>query len=264
MSTSTDQQPLSIRATVRRAYARWSAGEADQAEQDCRRVLAAWPGYADALHLLGLMAYAYSKLDLAIAHLREACKAPHTPAIYSCNLAEMCREKGLLAEGEAAARRAVAMDALLVPGWNNLGIVLQESGKFDESRACLERVIALKPDWADAHNNLANTCRRLGRLDTAEQHYRRALALDPDYAHAHSNLAFLLSSQGRHAEAAQAARRAIELDPGFVDAYGMLVEVQASPHQFEAALSALAMLPAFVPRHPAGLVAGAKVLRRPA
>jgi tetratricopeptide (TPR) repeat protein len=229
MSISTDQEGLSIRAAVRRAYAHWNAGQADQAEDYCRRVLDAWPGHADALHLRGLMAHADGKLDLAIAHLSEACKAPHTPAIYACNLAEMYRQKGLLAEGEAAARRAVAMDALLAPGWSNLGIVLQEAGKFDESGACFERVIALKPDWADAHNNLANICWRLGRFDRAEHHYRRALTLDSDYADAHSNLAFLLSSRGRHDEAAQ---RAIE------------------------------MRSAFTPRHPAGLVAGAKAHRR--
>jgi tetratricopeptide (TPR) repeat protein len=263
MSTSIDQEGLSIRAAVRRAYAHWNAGQAEQAEQYCRRVLDAWPGHADVLHLLGLMAHADGKLDLAIAHLSEACKATHTPAIYSCNLAEMYRQKGLLAEGEAAARRAVAMDALLAPGWNNLGIVLQEAGKFDESRACFERLIALKPDWPDAHNNLANTWRCLGRFDTAEHHYRRALALNPDYVDAHSNLAFLLSSQGRHDEAAQAAQRAIELDPRLADAYVSLAGVEASRHRVEAALRALQMLRAFAPRNPAGLVAGAKALRRP-
>ena len=262
MSTPIDQERLSIPEALQRAHAHWNAGQADQAEQYCQRVLAAWPGQADALHLLGLMAHAYGNLDVAISHLSEACKAPRAPAIYSSNLGEMYRQKGLLAEGEAAARRAVAMDASLVPGWNNLGIVLQEAGKFDESRACLERVIALRPDWADAHNNLANTCRRLGRFDSAEHHYRQALALNPDYANAHSNLAFLLSTQGRHEEAAQAARRAIELDPRLVDAYVNLADVEASRHQYEAALRALEMLRAFAPQHPAGLVASAKVLRQ--
>lgn len=262
MPIPSSQETLSIPEALGRAHAHWNAGQADQAEQLCQRVLAAWPGQADALHLLGLMAHAYGNLDLAISHLRQACMAPRAPAAYSSNLAEMYRQKGLLAEGEEAARRAVAMDPALVSGWNNLGIVLQEAGKFNESLDCLERVIALQPGWAEAHNNLANTARRLGRMDRAEQYYRQALALNPSYAEAHSNLAFLLSSQGRYDEAAAVAQRAIELRPRLVDAYLNLAEVELSRHRHDAALRALDMLGAFAPRHPAALVARAKVFNQ--
>ncbi|MFM0212370.1 sulfotransferase [Paraburkholderia sediminicola] len=256
------QETLSIPEALSRAHAHWNAGQAEQAEQLCQRVLAAWPGQADALHLLGLMAHAYGNLDLALTHLRQACMSPHAPAVYSSNLAEMYRQKGLLAEGEEAGRRAVAMDPALVSGWNNLGILLQEAGKFAESLVCLERVIALQPGWAEAHNNLANTSRRLGRMDRAEQHYRQALALSPAYAEAHSNLAFLLSTQGRYDEAAAAAQQAIELSPRLVDAYLNLAEVEVSRHRHEAALRALDMLAAFAPQHPAALVARAKALKQ--
>jgi tetratricopeptide (TPR) repeat protein len=262
MSNIPTPETLSIPEALQRAHAHWNAGQADQAEQFCQRVLAAWPGQADALHLLGLMAHAYGNLDLAIAYLREACKAPRAPAVYSANLAEMCRQKGLLADAEEAARRAVAMDATLVPGWNNLGIVLQEAGKFEESRVCLERVIAMQPDWAEAHNNLGNTCRRLGRLDLAEPHYRRALELNPEYAEAHSNLAFLLSTQGRYDEAAVEARRAIDLNPRLVDAYLNLAEVETSRRRYDAALQALEMLRSFAPQHPSALIACSKSLRQ--
>jgi tetratricopeptide (TPR) repeat protein len=260
-STATSSTP-SIPEALTRAYAHWNAGQADQAEQYCQRVLAEWPGQPDALHLLGLMAHACGNLDLAIAHLREACKAPRAPAIYSSNLAEMCRQKGLLAEGEAAARRAVAMDANLVSGWNNLGILLQEAGKLEESLACLARVVTLTPDSPQAHNNLANTFRRLNRLDHAEAHYSRALALNPEYAEAHSNRAFLLTALGRHDEAADAARRAIALNPRLVDAYLNLADVEASRHRHHASLQALDALQSVAPHHPAGLVARAQALRQ--
>src|SRR6201996_8580834 len=153
MSSGTSSGNLNIPEALEQAYAHWNAGQADQAEMLAQRVLAAWPGQTDAHHLLGLMAHAYGNLDLAISHLRQACMAPRAPATYSSNLAEMYRQKGLLAEGEEAARRAVVMDPALVSGWNNLGIVLQEAGKFKESLDCLERAIALQPGWAEAHNN---------------------------------------------------------------------------------------------------------------
>ncbi|HWK45706.1 MAG TPA: sulfotransferase [Stellaceae bacterium] len=253
---------LSIPDAVGRAYAHWNAGQADQADLFCRRVLAARPGHADALHLLGLMAHARGNLDRAIAHLRQACRAPRAPAVYSSNLAEMYRQKGLLAEGEAAARRAVATDPTLISGWNNLGIVLQEAGKLEQSLDCLERVVALKPDWAEAHNNLANTFRRLDRLDRAEWHYGQALVLNPDYAEAHSNLAFLLTAQGRYDRAAAEARRAIDLNPQLADAYLNLAGVETARHRHGEALRALDALQAFAPRHLAGLVARAQTLRQ--
>jgi tetratricopeptide (TPR) repeat protein len=228
----------------------------------CQRVLVAWPGQADALHLLGLMAHAYGNLDLAIAQLREACKAPRAPAVYVSNLAELCRQKGLLAEGEAAARRAVAMDGMLPGAWNNLGIILQEAGKFDESRLCLERLLTLQPDNAEAHNNLGNTCKRLGLLEQAESCWSRALALKPTYAEPHSNLANLLTDQGQFARAAEHARRAIELNPRLADAYINLAAVETARQRHAEALRWLDALLTFAPIHATGLAARALALKQ--
>src|SRR5271154_6571624 len=138
--------PKAIAKTIGRARAAWAAGRADEAEMACRQVLAVWPGQTDATYLLGLMAYTLGNLDLAVAHVREACQSPRAPAVYFSDFAEMCRQKGLLAEGEEAARRAVALAPGLAAAWNNLGIVLQEQLKLDESRLCLERAATLEPD----------------------------------------------------------------------------------------------------------------------
>ncbi|CAB3802706.1 tetratricopeptide repeat-containing sulfotransferase family protein [Pararobbsia alpina] len=262
MSTTSGPSTLSVAEALNRAQGHWNAREVPQAERLCQRILAASPGQPDALHLLGLMAHAHGNLDLAIALLSQACMATQAPAIYSSNLAEMYRRKGLLAQGEQAARRAVALEPTLIMGWNNLGILLQEAGKFDESSACLERVIALNPEWAEAHNNLANTYRRLARLDLCETYYRRAVELNPRYAEAYSNLAFLLSTQGRYDEAQAAAQRAIELSPHLIDAYVNLADLEMSRHRYDAALQALDALRAFAPHHPAALVAYSKVLRQ--
>lgn len=260
MSSAPNPDPISIPEALNRAHAHWNAGQAAEAGIYCQHVLAAWPGQADALHLLGLMAHAYGNLDLAIAHLHQACMAPRAPAVYSSNLAEMYRQKGMLAEGQEAAQRAVALDPSLVPGWSNLGILLQEAGKLEQSLACLERVVTLTPDAPEAHNNLANTYRRLDRLGQAEQHYRQALALNPHYAEAHSNLAFLLTAQGQYDQAAAEARMAIELNPRLVDAYLNLADVEVTRHRHAAALQVLDALQAFAPQHPAGLTARAKAL----
>ncbi len=253
---------LSIPEALQRANAHWNAGQADIAEMLCQRVLAAWPGHPDALHLLGLMAHAYGNLDAAIANLRQACMAPRAPAVYSSNLAEMCRQRGLLAEGETHARRAVQMDTTQAGAWNNLGIILQESGQYEESKRCLERVLTLQPHNAEAYNNLGNTCKRLGELTLAERNWHRALSLKPNYAEPHSNLANLLSSQGEYDKAADHARRAIELNPRFADAYINLAGVETARNRHGEALRWLDALLSFAPQHAVGLASRALTLKK--
>jgi tetratricopeptide (TPR) repeat protein len=260
--TSPNPATLDLGQALGKAYGHWNAGQSDQAEQWCQRILTVWPGQSDALHLMGLMAHAFGNLDVAIAHLRQACLAPRAPAAYSSNLAEMCRQRGLLAEGEAAARRAVALDPNIIEGWNNLGILLQEAGKFAESRVALERVVASRPQWPEAHNNLGNTCKRLGLLDEAQSHYEQAIALRSEYAEAHSNLSNLLSDRGDYAAAEQSARRAIEHNPQLADAYLNLANAECARQRYDEGLRWLDALASFAPIHHGGLCARARTLLR--
>jgi len=252
---------IDISETVERARAAWRAGQADAAEMACRQVLAVWPGHSDASYLMGLMAYGFGNLDLAIDHMRQACQSPRAPATYFSDFGEMCRQAGLLAEGEQAARRAVALQPKLAAGWNNLGIILQEALKLDESRSSLERALGLAPDDAQTLNNLANTCKRLGQAAEAEKGWQAALELRPDYAEAHSNLANLYNDQGEFDRAESMALRAIELNPRFADAYINLAGVHTARHRHADALTALDAMLGFAPAHARALAAKALTLK---
>src|SRR3984957_11630003 len=116
--------PIGIEQTVEGARAAWAAGRADEAEMACRQVLAVWPGQTDGAFFLGLMAYTIGNIGLVIAHIRVSCRSPRAPAVYFSDFAEMCRQKGLLAEGEEAGRRAVAPAPHPAAARNNLGIVV--------------------------------------------------------------------------------------------------------------------------------------------
>jgi tetratricopeptide (TPR) repeat protein len=252
---------IDIAKTVERARAAWAAGQADDAEMACRQVLAVWPGQTDATYLLGLMAYTYGNLDLAIAHVREACQAPRAPAVYLSDLAEMLRQKGLLAEAEQVARRAVAMAPCFAPAWNNLGIILQEVLKLDESRLSLERALSLERDNPETLNNLANTLKRLGLAAEAEKRWNAALALKPDYAEAYSNLANLLLDQGEYDRAEASARQALQLSPRFPDPYVNLAATYTARHTHGHALQVLYALLTFAPAHARALAARALTLK---
>jgi tetratricopeptide (TPR) repeat protein len=244
-----DAQSIDIEKTIARARTAWGAARADEAEMACRQVLGVWPGQTDATYLLGLMTYAFGNLDLAILHVREASRSPRAPAVYFSDFAEMCRQKGLLAEGQEAGRRAVALAPNFAAAWNNLGIVLQEMLKLDESQLCLERALALEPNNPETLNNLANTLKRLGLAAEAEKRWNAALALKPDYAEAYSNLSNLLNDQGEYDRAESMARRAIELNPRLADAYVNLAAVRTVRHRHTDALHVLDALLAFAPGH---------------
>jgi len=256
------QHQMSVPEALQRASAHWNAGQVDQAEMFCQRVLSIWPGQSDAHHLMGVMAHAYGNLDLAIDHLRKACQAPRTPAVYFSNLAEMLRQKGLLAEAEQAGRKAVSVDNALPSAWNNLGIILQEMGQYEESKLCLERVIAYEPQNAQAHNNLANTCKRMGLFDKAEQYWQKALELKPNYAEPYSNLSNLLNDRGEWDKAAETARKAIELSPQMVDAYINLSAIETARSNHLEALRWQNALLAFAPLHSTGLASKALTLKQ--
>jgi tetratricopeptide (TPR) repeat protein len=258
---STSSHAIDITKTIERARAAWAAGRADEAEMACRQVLAVWPRQRDAAYLLGLMAYTYGNLDLAIAHVREACRSPRAPAVYFSDLAEMCRQKGLLVEAEEAGRRAVALAPNLAAAWNNLGIVLQEMLKLDESRLCIERALELEPNNAEALNNLANTFKRLGLAAEAEKRWNAALALKPEYAEAYSNLSNLLNDQGEYERAESMARRAVELNPRLADANINLAAAYTVRHRHADALQVLDALLAFAPGHARALAVRALTLK---
>jgi tetratricopeptide (TPR) repeat protein len=259
--SSTGTPPCDIAAAVDLARAAWAAGRADEAEMACRQVLAVWPGQTDATYLLGLMAHTFGNLDLAITHLRDACQSPRAPSVYFSDFAEMCRQKGLLAEAEQAGRRAVALAPNFAAAWNNLGIVLQEMLKLDESRLCIERALALEPNNAETLNNLANTFKRLGLAAEAEKRWNAALALKPEYAEAYSNLSNLLNDQGEYDRAESMARRAVELNPRLADAYINLAATYTVRHRHTDALHVLDALLAFMPAHARALAARALALK---
>lgn len=253
-------QQLTVLQALELANAHWNAGQAAQAEQLCLRVLQVAPLQHDALNLLGLMMHAYGKQDLALDYIRKASLSPDAPAIIYSNLAELCRQKGLLSDAEQAARQAVEREPGLVVAWNNLGIILQEAGKFSASLECLQYVASLQPDNAEVHNNLANTWKRLGDLPRAQESYQHALALRPDYAEVYSNLAFLLSDLGRIDEAVASARQAIEINPQLTDAYLNLANIELSRMRYADALHWVNSLLEFAPQHTGALNALALIM----
>jgi tetratricopeptide (TPR) repeat protein len=249
-SKKSEPQGIPVETGIELAYRHWEAGQLQEAEMLCRQVLAVWPGQVDVHHLLGLMAHALGRIDMAVDHLRQACAQPTAPAAYFSNFGELCRRAGRVEEAEHAARQAAARDWTAPGIWSNLGIILQEAGKLEDSLRCLKRVLVLAPDSPEGHNNLANTLILLNRREEAAVRYGTALNLNPLYADACSNLGKLMGELGHPDQGIGLLRRAIEIDPRMVDAYFNCADLEAGRGRWAEALDWLEALRDFAPDHP--------------
>ena len=247
------------------------AGRLQAAEQIYRRILAAAPHQADALHLLGVIASQAGQPALAVEHIERAIalqggtadfhanlggayhalrRIPEAVACYRralalkpdfaeahVNLGNALKDQGKLDEAAACYRRAIELTPDFAVAHNNLGSALKNQGKPDEARACYRRALELRPGYAEAHNNLGNTLKILGKPDEAIACYQRALELKPDYAVAHNNLGVALKEQGKLPEALACYRRALELEPGYAEAHNNLGNTLQIQGKTEAAIA---------------------------
>lgn len=245
--------PTDVGAAFERAVALHRAGRLEAAQDAYAAVLAAHPGHAGCLAMLGALhlqcgrpADSVACLEAAVVadpeqvgswnNLGNALRATKRPAeaitrydraialnpAYAeahFNRAVTLRDLNRLEEALAAYRRAVDLrprDARFQLGH---GLILRDLKRYPEALATLKRSIALDPQQAAAHNALGNLQRDLGDPDAALASYAHALSLRPDYVEALTNRGAVLSALGRHPEALDALDRAIALRPGFADAH---------------------------------------------
>jgi protein O-GlcNAc transferase len=241
-----------INQVVDAAFAHHEAGELEQAEALYRQALAEDPEHAEALHLLGLIAYQQGNSPKAIELISRALPELDDLPEAHLNLGNALREVDRLAEAVGCYRRAIDLDPDYGMAHSNLARALNDQGlyeaglesskravelipdflgahvncaaalmgleRFREAEFPLRRAVELAPDKPEAHRDLAEILRKLERLDEAVASYGRALDLDPAYAPAHLSLGNALKTQGKLNEAIACFERAAALDPDDADA----------------------------------------------
>ncbi len=199
--------------TMAEALAHHGAGRGLEAGDIYREILARNPEDADALHLLGVVAFQGGDDGQALALISKAVNIRPGNPIFSDNLGLVLARLGRLEEAGEAHRRALEIDDGLACAHNNLGMVLSAAGDASGAEAAHRRAIELDPGNAEAHNNLGNVLAVSGRAGEAEASYRQALTLKPDFTMALSNLGSVLRGLGKRDEAEALCRRAVELSP---------------------------------------------------
>lgn len=199
--------------TVRAGFAHHQAGRLRRAEALYRKALHRDPDDANALHLLGIIAYQCGELGAALGLIERALPGlPELPDAH-LNYANALRETGRPAEAVASYRRAIALNPDYGMAHNNLAAALNQREEFAAGLASSERAAALIPEFFGAYVNRADALMGLGRFAEAEWPLRRAINVAADRAQTHRDLGWVLAKLGRCEEAVARLEQAIALDP---------------------------------------------------
>jgi tetratricopeptide (TPR) repeat protein len=184
-----------------------------EAAQIYQSVLVRQPEVADALHLLGVVAYQRGESSRACELIGLAIDLNPSVAAYHANLAEALRSLGHCEKAVECGRIALALEPNFPTAANGLGLSFQAVGQVEAAIGQFREAIRLQSDFSLAYNNLGLALCAQGRWSEAVTCYRRALEIHPDEADAQFNLGLLLLERGRAAEALEPCREAVRLRP---------------------------------------------------
>jgi tetratricopeptide (TPR) repeat protein len=174
----------------------YHAGRHDEAQQLCRRILAANTRHTGAWNLSGLVEQHRGNQDAAAACFNSAIERDPSFSAAHYNLGNIHKDRGRLAEADACYKRAIALNPGFIEARNNLGTVLRDQDDLPGAIALFREAIASNPDMPELHANLGSAFTLQGRIADAADCYRRALAIKPDFAQAHHSLSALLLLSG--------------------------------------------------------------------
>ncbi|GBC61686.1 hypothetical protein DENIS_2648 [Desulfonema ishimotonii] len=223
-------------AQVKAALKYHQAGQTDQAGPMYEQVLKAHPDHADALHLLGVIAYQKAEYGRSESLIRRAIDQNSEIAFYHSNLGNSLKKLGQTDEAETCYRKALALNPQYAEAWYNLGSVLKDQGKADEAIICFRKSLEIKPDYHEAYSNMANALKALGKTDEALACFRNALAVSPEYSEAYCNMGNLLKDLGRLDEAIDAYKKALEIRPDYPEVCNNMGNAYKDIGRFELAV----------------------------
>ena len=207
---------------LRQAVDLHQSGKLEQAEQVYREILCSTPKHADALHLLGVVAYQVGKYKIAVDLVTQAIGIDSKQSSYFNNLGNALKKLGKLEESTQAYYKAIEIKPDYAEVYNNLGNVLGEQNKLEESIGAYRQALEIDPGYSEAYNNLGVTLRVQGSFEESVLAYRQAIQIDPKFADAYYNLGCLLQEKGELEESIHVYYKVLEVNPEYLEVYNNL------------------------------------------
>ena len=210
---------INIPQTLEQARKMMAIGRFADAENLCRQIISIHSDHPQALHILGQLALAAGRPDLAVQYLQQSLEQDPRNAHAYFDLANALMKTAPVDQAIAVFRRAIQLQPNLTEAYVNLGIALALHEQLEESIAVFRTAIAQRPNFPEAHDGLGMSLRLIGQPKQAVSAHQKAIELRPPFASAHSNLGLALIELGEIQQAIAAFRKALRLAPNFRDAH---------------------------------------------
>ena len=228
-----------------------------EAEACCKKILVAEPGHANALHLLGIIAYQRKDYDSCISLIQRSLSFNPQNAQALNSLGTVIKAKGNVGKALEYFQQALTLKPDYPEAHNNYGNTLRAQGKLREAIASLKTAISLNPKLVEAHYNLAMGYHSQGKLDMAVKSYKQVLSHKENSPEVYFSLGNVFFDQGNMIEAIQSFKKVISYMPNNAIAHNKLGTAYHSQEKLEEAIEcykrAISLIPNFVqPRNNMG------------
>lgn len=160
-----------LHQAIQAAWMHQQAGQVQQAEAICHRLLQAVPNQPDALHVLGVIALQDGNIEIAVQYFRKAIQGnPSNPQFYS-NLGLALHEEGKLELAANHYRKALSIKPDYADAYYNLHALLVDAVNLQPSIECIEKAVRLNPNDLDARFILGMLLDYSGDDKSAEHHF---------------------------------------------------------------------------------------------
>lgn len=213
-------------------------GELSDAEQLLDEVLRDFPQYADAVHLLGILAQQTGDSDKALQLINQSITlAPDNPVFHQ-NLGNLQLQRGDMPSAALSYQRALELDDRNVQCWIQLADLFDRTSDYVHAEQCY--VNALKLDMSNEENwiKLARCLRHQDRLDEALSIYLDRLKQNPTHVRLLIEAGTTFMKRGNLTQSVKALQEAVRLDPSAAEAHYQLGSAYAEQGDFEAAKQA--------------------------
>ena len=150
----TARSSQSIDTAMLEATRRFDTGDLAGAQAIADEVARDDPRRHQAWNLLGALAAAAERHDLAVRHFERAIALQPANADYLSNCGEVCRRAGWSDDAIDSCRAALAADPRHMGAYYNLGLALFAVGEIEQAHAALTSALAIRPDARAARSAL--------------------------------------------------------------------------------------------------------------
>jgi predicted O-linked N-acetylglucosamine transferase (SPINDLY family) len=241
---------VTIKISLKQAVALHQQGELTEAKAAYLSILNTEAENADALHLLGLIAYQEREYPRALDLINQAIALKPNMAGFHSNKGLVLKELGQLESALASYQQALVLQPGSSNTYSNQGIVYAALRRYKEALQSYDLAIASQPDNASAHYNRGNVLFQIKKIAAAIASYDKAIAHKPDYHQAFDNRGIAHKATGQIKKALADHERAIAIKPDYVEAHYNRALALCEAKDFESAASSFKAAVAIQPHYP--------------